>query len=251
VDSPGGSYVASDTIWRAVQLARQRGKPVVASMGDMAASGGYFVSMGADRIVAAPGTLTGSIGVYAGKYVSAAMWEKAGVNFELIGADSGVDASFYSTDVPYSDAARAALERELDRIYADFVQKAADGRKMPFDRLEPLAHGRVWTGRQAKERGLVDDTGGFMQALAAVRELAHIDGPLRLVSVPAKKDPIAEVLAAIAGDDGESSEDVGHAAQLRAPRALAAAASAAARMPTEAHVLSAPVADWRFLGDAR
>jgi protease IV len=226
VDSPGGSYVASDTIWRALEQAKARGKRVVVSMGDLAASGGYFVSMGADRIVADRATITGSIGVYAGKLVTAGMWEKIGVAFEAVAASPEVDPSHFSNDVGYSPAARKTLEATLDRIYLDFTTKAAEGRKMPLEKLEPLARGRIWSGADAKEHGLIDETGGFLRAIEAAREVAGIEkgAPLRLRSFPKKRPPLEELLAILRGEPGENSDDVSSAgASLIAPDALRAA----------------------------
>jgi protease-4 len=210
VDSPGGSYVASDTIWRAIQQAKAKGKKVVASMGDLAASGGYFVSMGADRIVADRATITGSIGVFAGKLVTAGAWEKIGVNYESVQASPDVDPSFFSNDVPYSERAKKHLEATLDRIYLDFTSKAAQGRNMKLDVLEPLAHGRIWTGSDAKERGLVDDNGGFLRAVEVAREVGGIGASdaLRLRPFPREKRPLQQAIAALRGEPGENSDDV-------------------------------------------
>lgn len=247
VDSPGGSYVASDTVWRAVEQAKAKGKKVVASMGDLAASGGYFVSMGADRVVAERATLTGSIGVYAGKLVTAGLWEKLGVGFEAVAASPDVDPSYFSNDVGYSPAARKHLEETLDRIYLDFTTKAAAGRKLPYEQLEPLAHGRVWTGADAKERGLVDDTGGFLRAVEVARELAGIakDAPLRLRRFPEEKPPLAQLMAALQGEPGENSDDVQSASVVKSP-AVARAASTFAELAgaMDAAVLQTPA--WRI-----
>ncbi|MFL6077271.1 MAG: signal peptide peptidase SppA [Mycobacteriales bacterium] len=179
VDSPGGSYIASDAIWREVGLAREAGKPVVVSMGNMAASGGYYVSMAADAIVAQPGTLTGSIGVFAGKAVTRELEGKLGVARDAVTA--GEHALMFSTGQPFSDEEWERLNAWLDRVYEDFVGKAAAGRGMDRDRLEALARGRVWTGADAAERGLVDELGGLRDALALARKRAGLpdDAPLR------------------------------------------------------------------------
>jgi protease-4 len=132
-------------------------------MGNVAASGGYFVAMGADEIVALPSTVTGSIGVFAGKMVVGAALEKAGVSRELV--HTGEQAGMWSTGQPFSEDELRRLDRWLDDVYADFTAKAAEGRRMPVDRLEPLARGRVWTGADARERGLVDALGGVEAAL--------------------------------------------------------------------------------------
>ncbi|HZA50379.1 MAG TPA: signal peptide peptidase SppA, partial [Myxococcaceae bacterium] len=214
VDSPGGSYVASDTIRREVARAREKGKPVVVSMGGVAASGGYFVSMDADRIVAQPGTLTGSIGVYAGKFVTTGLWEKLGINWDTIAY--GRNATLFSTDQEFSPEQRAKLEAVLDRIYRDFTARAAEGRKLPLEKLESVARGRVWTGEDAKEHGLVDVLGGFSAALATARELANVppDAAVRVRVFPHPRRSIEALLAAFAEDDGEdSSEDEGTTAR--------------------------------------
>jgi protease-4 len=207
VDSPGGSYVASDTVRREVQHARAAGKPVIVTMGTYAASGGYFVSMDADKIVAQPGTLTGSIGVYGGKMVTADFWAKLGVNWDTVAF--GKNATLYSTDIDYSAEHKAKADGELDRIYADFTQRAAEGRKMPLEKLRGLAKGRVWTGEDALAHGLVDALGGFPKALELAREAAGLakDAPVNVQVFPREK-PGAQVLAELlGGDTGDNSED--------------------------------------------
>ncbi len=207
VDSPGGSYVASDTVRREVQRAREQGKPVVVTMGNLAASGGYFVSLDADRIVAQPGTLTGSIGVYAGKFVTRDFWEKLGVNWETVAV--GQNAAFFSSDAEFTPGQRQKLDAELDRIYTDFTSKAAAGRKLPLEKLQAVAKGRVWTGADAKELGLVDELGGFPKALALAKELANIgaDEKVRIEVFPRPKSPVELLIAAIAGEEeGDNSE---------------------------------------------
>ncbi len=169
VTSPGGSYTASDAIHREVQLAREAGKTVVASMGLVAASGGYFVSMAADRILALPTTLTGSIGVFGGKVVLGAALAKQGIERELV--LSGERSAMWSPARPFTDDELVRLDAWLDDVYADFTSKAAAGREMPLDELEPLARGRVWTGADAKARGLVDELGGLDRAVDVAAEL--------------------------------------------------------------------------------
>lgn len=173
VDSPGGSYVASDTIRRAVVRLRESGRPVVAVMGDVAASGGYFVSMPANEIVAAPSTLTGSIGVLAGKMVTAGLYEKLGLVRE--GINIGARAGMLDPGQVFTEDDWALLNAELDRIYEDFTTKAAADRGLPLDELEPLARGRVWTGADALERKLVDHLGGFDLAIDRACALSGID----------------------------------------------------------------------------
>ncbi|MGH3360528.1 MAG: S49 family peptidase [Nocardioidaceae bacterium] len=183
IDSPGGSYVASDAIRNAVHAFRRTGRPVVASMARVAASGGYFVAMPCDAIVALPSTLTGSIGVLGGKVVLGRTFERIGVTREAIGA--GEDATMFSSTRTFDDAQWAKVNTWLDTVYADFTQKAAEDRGMDIGDLEPLARGRVWTGTDARERGLVDDLGGMRLAVEKACDRAGIDpDDARAVPVP-------------------------------------------------------------------
>jgi protease IV len=180
VNSPGGSYVASDAIWREVVRARQAGKPVVVSMGDVAASGGYLIAMAADSIVAQPGTLTGSIGVLAGKPVTTSLLERAGVTTDSV--VEGSHADMFTTTRPFSDEEWSLVNAWLDRIYADFTQKVASSRDMTVEQVDQIARGRVWTGADAAERGLVDHLGGLDDAAALARRKAGLpdSAPLRV-----------------------------------------------------------------------
>jgi protease-4 len=162
IDSPGGSYVASDLIRREVERFQRTGRPVVVSMGSVAASGGYFVALGADVIVASPGTLTGSIGVLGGKQVVRELLDKLGVRFGAVA--EGENALMASPRRAFSPAERGKLEEFLDRVYDDFVAKVAAGRGMSSQAVHDVARGRVWTGADAHERGLVDELGGFSRA---------------------------------------------------------------------------------------
>ncbi|MDC9005649.1 signal peptide peptidase SppA [Mycobacterium marinum] len=184
VDSPGGSVTASETIWREVQRARDRGKPVVASMGSIAASGGYYVSMGADAIVANPGTITGSIGVITGKLVVRDLKDRLGVGSETLRTNANADA--WSIDAPFTDEQRARREAEADMFYTDFVQRVARGRNLRTEDVDAVARGRVWTGADALERGLVDELGGFRTAVRRAKVLAGLDEDteVRLVGYP-------------------------------------------------------------------
>jgi protease-4 len=216
VDSPGGSYVASDTVRREVQRAREAGKPVIVTMGTYAASGGYFVAMDADRIVAQPGTLTGSIGVYDGKFVTADFWEKLGVNFETISA--GKNADIYGSDADYTPEQQARAEEMLDRVYEDFTKRAAAGRKLPLEKLQAVAKGRPWTGEDALAHGLVDALGGYPKALALAKELAKLpaDAKVRVEEYPRRKDG-AELLSELLGERGDNSEDAAASVSALAP----------------------------------
>jgi protease-4 len=199
VDSPGGSYVASDTVWREVKRARSAGKPVVASMGAVAASGGYFVSMAADRIIADPGTLTGSIGVYSGKFVLSGLWDKLGVHWDELQA--GANAGLNSANHDFTPEQWQRFQASLDRIYGDFTRRVADDRKIPADKLDAVTRGRVWTGRQAVGLGLADATGNFNDAVTAAKALAKLapDAPVKLEQFPPETTTI-ERLFKLLGD---------------------------------------------------
>ncbi|CNE83016.1 signal peptide peptidase SppA%2C 67K type [Mycobacterium tuberculosis] len=180
VNSPGGSAVASDAIWREVVLARRAGKPVVVSMGNVAASGGYYVSMAADTIIAQPGTLTGSIGVVVGKAVVSGLLDRVGIGLGAV-AD-GDHARMLSATKDFSDSEWERVNASLDRIYEDFTAKVAEGRELSRERVHELARGRVWTGADAKANGLVDELGGLDAALDLARKKAGLasDAPIRV-----------------------------------------------------------------------
>jgi protease-4 len=187
VDSPGGSYVASDTIWRETRRARDAGKPVVVSMGNLAASGGYFVSMHASKVVAQPGTITGSIGVLGGKLVTTGFWGKIGVTWDDV--HTSANSTMFTTTQPYNERGYARFQSWLDRVYEDFTSKVADGRGLPLERVREIARGRVWSGDDALELGLVDRLGGVHEAMALVREELGLaaDAELRIRRIPAKR----------------------------------------------------------------
>ncbi|HEV8238814.1 MAG TPA: signal peptide peptidase SppA [Thermoanaerobaculia bacterium] len=202
VDSPGGSYVASDSIWREVQRARKRGTPVIASFGDVAASGGYFVAMGADKIVAHPTTITGSIGVYGGKMVTRELWKKLGITFDSV--QRGEHADMWSGIAPMDEDEWAKFNGWLDRVYADFTTKAAEGRHLPLARLQELAKGRVWSGVDAKKWGLVDELGGYDTALRLAKRAAHLapDAQVEVREYPRPRNPFEEIF-----EQGRDSSD--------------------------------------------
>jgi protease-4 len=179
VDSPGGSYVASDAIWREVMLTRKAGKPVVVSMGNVAASGGYFVAMGANAIVAQPGTLTGSIGVFGGKAVTERLMGRLGVATDSV--EEGAHSRMFSQSRDFTDSEWQRVGIWLDRAYDDFTTKVAKGRELSAERVDELARGRVWTGADACERGLVDELGGQDTAIELARKKAGLpaDAPAR------------------------------------------------------------------------
>jgi len=172
IDSPGGSAIASDVIWREVMLTRTV-KPVVASMGDVAASGGYYVAMPAHAIVAQPGTLTGSIGVVVGKFALGGTMEKLGVNVD--GVESGKYAGMLSPVRPYSAEERARVMEQMQATYDTFVEKVAQARASTPEKIDAIAQGRVWTGRQARDLGLVDELGGLWDAIAIAKQRAKLD----------------------------------------------------------------------------
>jgi protease-4 len=173
VDSPGGSVSASETIWREVKKARQHGKPVVASMGAVAASGGYYVSMDADAIVANPGTITGSIGVLTGKLIARDLKERLGIGSDAVRTNANADA--WSSNAPFTPEQHAQIEAETDLFYNDFVQRVAEGRHLSVEAVEAVARGRVWTGADALEHGLVDELGGLRTAIRRAKVLAGLD----------------------------------------------------------------------------
>src|SRR6266851_7826237 len=180
VNSPGGSAVASDTIWREVVRIRAAGKPVVVSMSDVAASGGYYISMAADVIVAQPGTLTGSIGVITGKPVFEEAFGRVGITTDSVSVGSG--ANMFAPTRPFSEDEWQRINTWLDAIYRDFTQKVASGRRMTVERVHELARGRVWTGADAAQNGLVDELGGMAAAAGIARRRAGLpaDAPLRV-----------------------------------------------------------------------
>jgi len=184
VDSPGGSVTGSETIWREVNRIRDGGTPVVASMGAVATSGGYYVSMGADAIVANVGTITGSIGVVTGKLVARELKDRLGVGSDSVRTNENADA--WSIDKPFTDEQRAQVEAEADLLYTDFIERVASGRKLTVDAVDAIARGRAWTGADALERGLVDELGGLRTAINRAKVLAghDEDADVRIVSYP-------------------------------------------------------------------
>jgi protease-4 len=234
VDSPGGSYVASDTIWRETQLTRQAGKPVVVTMGNLAGSGGYFVAMGADKIVAQPGTITASIGVLGGKLLTKGFWDKVGVTYdEVHTSDNG---TMFTGAQDYTPKEWGKFQQWLDRVYADFTSKVADGRKLPKAKVLEIAKGRIWTGEDALGLGLVDALGGFDVALKLAKEAARIPAgdDVNLVVFPRKKS-FFEALSQKTPDNSEGDAwaevAVELAGQLRPALALLRELGIAGRPP--------------------
>jgi len=172
VDSPGGSALASDLIWREVYRLRER-KPVVALMGAQAASGGYYVAAPAHRIIARPTTLTGSIGIWGGKICLRDLYDRLAVGRGVV--QRGAMAGLYSELAPFTDAERVRMRRQIAAGYTRFKERVAVGRGMDLDQVEAVARGRVWTGAQAQDIGLVDELGDMETALQVARSLAHLD----------------------------------------------------------------------------
>ncbi len=221
VDSPGGSYVASDTIWREVERARKAGKPVIVTMGDLAGSGGYFVAMSADKIVAQPGTITGSIGVLGGKFITPEFWDKLGISWDEV--HEGANATMWTGTHDYSPAEWKRFEGLLDRIYEDFTSKVASGRKLSKEDVLKIAKGRIYTGEDAKAIGLVDELGGFDTALRLAKQAAKIpeSEEVKLRTYPRPKT-LAETLLAFGkrDEDAVSTESAATEAALRALESL-------------------------------
>ncbi|MUL48579.1 signal peptide peptidase SppA [Mycobacterium sp. CBMA293] len=184
VDSPGGAVTGSETIWREVVRLREAGKPVVASMGAVAASGGYYVSMAADHIVANAGTITGSIGVVTGKLVTRGLKERLGVGSDAVRTNDNADA--WSANQPFTEAQHAHVVAEADLFYTDFVERVAQGRDLTVEAVEQVARGRIWTGADAKDHGLVDELGGLRTAVRRAKVLAGLDpdATVKVVNYP-------------------------------------------------------------------
>ena len=214
IDSPGGTYPAADAIADAVGRARSSGKPVVVSMGDIAASGGYLAAIRGDVIVAQPTTITASIGVFGIWPVATGLLNTLGVNVERLSV--GTNAGMYSMFQPPTAAQRAAVGRELDHVYAEFARQVAETRKLDPARLDAAARGRVFSGLDARRAGLVDELGGLQLALDIARAKAGIDParPVELRTFPAEGDRLQKILDRVLRLAGlETSGPV-----IRAPR---------------------------------
>jgi len=205
IDSPGGSSIASDVIWRELVVTRDEkpGRPLVASMSDLAASGGYYVAVAAPTIVAQPATLTGSIGIYGGKFVLGGTYEKLGANIEAV--TIGRNAGMESPERPFTDSERAKLQEQMRSFYQGFVRNVAASRKMPVERVEQLAEGRVWTGAQARQHGLVDALGGLDRAIALAKERAGIaaETDVEVVNYPPRRTLTEMLLEELSGSGND------------------------------------------------
>jgi protease-4 len=189
IDSPGGSAAASDAIWRELMIAKREraDRPLVASMSDLGASGGYYIAMPADAIVAQPSTLTGSIGIFGGKFVTGGVYEKLGTRIEA--TSIGKNAEMNSPARPYNASELKKVDEQLHAFYQQFVERVAESRHTTPEKIDHLARGRVWTGHQALENGLVDALGGLDRAIATAKERAKIDAgaDVEIVPFPAPK----------------------------------------------------------------
>ncbi|MGL4511563.1 MAG: signal peptide peptidase SppA [Lacipirellulaceae bacterium] len=199
VDSPGGSALASDLIWRAIN---EIDKPVVASMGNVAASGGYYISMGADRVFAEPTTITGSIGVVGGKMAIGGLLDKLGITTDLV--SRGANSGMFSPLQKFTDSEREALVGLMDDTYDQFTAKAAQGRNLTQDRVKELGGGRVYSGRQAQQLGLVDELGDLRAAVVAAKELAGLDADAE-VRIDTYPEP-ADFFESLFGSNDEQRE---------------------------------------------
>ncbi len=242
IDSPGGSYVASDAIWREVARARELGIPVIASFGYAAASGGYFIAVPATKVVAEPGTITGSIGVFGGKPVLTQLWTNLNVHFE--GVQAGAAAATDSVNQDYSTEAWTKLETRLDEIYGDFTGKVADGRKLAPEQVEEIAKGQVWSGADAKARGLVDELGGLSMAISLGKQEAKLaqETQVALVAYPAAEERWESFLADfVTGGASVSALDVS-AALLPGAQELAQQLRPLIEQPDSVLLWSPPIA---------
>ena len=192
VNSPGGSDTASEQIRRAIEGAKAAGKPVVVSMGPYAASGGYWIASGASAIVAQPTTLTGSIGVFGGKFAVGEALARFGVDLRQVGVGSDY-ASAFALGSGLTESQRAAFARWMDQIYARFIGRVSEGRRLPVERVEAIAKGRVWTGAQARELGLVDQIGGFYDAVDRAKALSATNQELRLKWMVSESTPFEAI----------------------------------------------------------
>ena len=226
VDSPGGSSVASDVIWRELMITRDKKpeRPLIASMSDLAASGGYYISLPAQVIVAQPATLTGSIGVYSGKIAVGGTLNKLGVTTGTV--TNGANADIYSPFAPFSPAQRARLQDQMQGFYENFVEKTAESRKTTPEKIDQVAQGRVWTGRQAREHGLVDALGGLDVAVRIAKERAHIpaDQNVELVAYPTRRTLFQAISDQFGGGQMNIWSVLGGGAEQRAVAALTAPA---------------------------
>jgi protease IV len=210
IDSPGGASTASDVIWRELMITKgdEHKRPIIVSMSDLAASGGYYIAMAGDVLVAQPGTLTGSIGIYSGKFVTGGVFDKVGANVEA--TSDGRHAQMYSPDRRFTDEERAKVVEGMQAFYDQFVEKVAEARHTTPEKIDQVAQGRVWTGHQARQVGLVDQLGGLQVAIAVAKQRARIpaEEEVDIVVYPPRRsfyDVISEGLQPPAGGGGTES----------------------------------------------
>ncbi|MCF2444561.1 signal peptide peptidase SppA [Dyadobacter sp. CY345] len=206
INSPGGSALASDVMWREIQLTAKK-KPVIASMSDVAASGGYYMAMGCDKIIAQPNTITGSIGIFGLIFnVKDFMNNKLGVTFDAVKTSEHADWPTATRDM--TEFEKSMIQKSVNEGYEKFTAKAAAGRKMPVEKLRSLAQGRVWSGVEAKANGLVDELGGVDDAIKVAAKAAKLkDGDYRVRYYPEKKKPFEELLSKMMDDSEEKVMD--------------------------------------------
>ena len=207
IDSGGGSAIASQLMWHETLRAKEQGKPVIASMSDVAGSGGYFIAMGADKIVAQPGTITGSIGVVFGKLITKKFWDGLGITFDEVRTHP--NASMWNGTRDFTPDQWDAFQAQLDDIYAQFTEGVAEGRGLPIEKVRELAKGRIWTGSDALELALVDELGGFPAAVRLAKEAAQIDEdtPVELRLFPRPKTTAELVMERLTGERRSNSEE--------------------------------------------
>lgn len=212
VDSPGGSYVASDTVWREVMNAKKANKPFVVSMGNTAASGGYYIAMAADKIFAQPCTVTGSIGVVVNKIVLEEAFSKLGINWTTL--SYGDNGAMFTPTRDFNDSELARINSSLDSIYNDFTKKAALGRDMALDDMSLIARGRVWNGEDAKRIGLIDELGGLSDAIDYTKSAIGLqeDDLVQLIAYPPPRDPLDSLIEAL--ENGALPFGINNAIQL-------------------------------------
>jgi protease-4 len=217
VDSPGGSTTASDAVWRELVIAKteRADRPLIVSMSDLAASGGYYIAMPAHVIVAQPSTLTGSIGIFGGKFVTGGVYEKLGAKIESTSV--GRRAEINSPARPYTADEGKKLDEQLQAFYDQFVERVAESRHSTPEKIDAIAQGRVWTGRQAKQNGLVDELGGLDRAVAVAKQRAKLaaDSDVELVVYPPRKS-FYELLSEQFSGSGDSAQSAAISAWLSA-----------------------------------
>lgn len=199
LDSPGGAYTPSDTIRRRIEYVRESSKkPVICSMGSTAASGGYFISLGCDKVLADPATITGSIGVFGGKFVFKELLEKLDITVSAL--NIGKNAGILSPVSDFSPEQERFFNQSLDRIYRDFTQKTAERRRLSAEEIDKVARGRVFTGDQAVKNGLIDQTGGVFDAFEIAAQTAGLQEPYHIVEFPSRPSRIEMLIGLLNSD---------------------------------------------------